>query len=123
MDKHILAPLPGGIKDKVRLRLRYTKPFPPPDSFGEVQLILTNKTDSRIQGYSTIQPPADWTIMPGERLMVAVRPRGTVAAEFYLSIPMLPGSDPQILTIRLTEKAGLTALAYFDLRDGLLFLL
>ena len=52
--------------------------------------------------------------------MNAIRPQGTIAAEFHLSIPALPG--PHLLQIKVAAEDDLLAEAAFDLSDGLLFL-
>lgn len=77
-------------------------------------------TDRRVEDWLTIKPPEEWTIVPGTRLMNAIRPQGTIAAEFHLSIPALPG--PHLLQIKVAAEDDLLAEAAFDLSDGLLFL-
>ena len=121
-EKHVLAPIEGAIVDKIQPLLQYVKPIPPPGSFAEVFLILKNNTDRRLEGWLTIEPPKERTIVPGTRLMIAIRPQGPIAAEFYLSIPALPGPGPHLLQIKVTAEGDLVAKAAFDLRDGLLFL-
>ena len=121
-EKQVLSPEEGGVVDRIQPLLQYTKPLPPPGSFAEFFLLLKNTTDHRVEGWLTITPPDEWTIVPGERLMMAVRPKGTIVAEFYLSIPALPASGPHFLRIKVTADEGLIAEAAFDLRDGLLFL-
>lgn len=54
--------------------------------------------------------------------MIAIRPHGTIAAEFYLSIPPKPAQGSHLLQIEVTADDELFARAAFDLRDGLLFL-
>ena len=98
------------------------RPFPPPGSYAEVFLLLKNLTDQRIEGWLTLTPPAGWNIEPGTLLMIAIRPRGTISAEFYLSVPDAPAAGPHLLQIEVTADDQLIAAAAFDLRDGLLFL-
>ena len=121
-EKQVLAPLEGGIVHRIQPVLQYAKPLPPPGSFAEFFLILKNITDHRMEGWLTITPPDDWVIVPGRRLMIAIRPQGTILAEFYLSIPALPAPGPHFLRIKVTAEEDLLAEAVFDLRDGLLFL-
>jgi hypothetical protein len=122
-EKHVLSPVEGGIVDKIQPFLQYTKPFPRPGSLAEILLLLKNNTDQWVEGWLTITPPQDWMILPGNQLMIAIRPQGKTVAEFYLSTPVLPAPGPHI-RIEVTEEEGdLLAEAAFDLRAGLLFLL
>ncbi len=121
-EKHVLSPIEGGLVDKIQPLLQYTKPLPGPGSFAEVFLILKNKTDQRVEGWLTIIPPRGWMIEPGQRLMIAIRPQGTIVAEFYLSIPTLPAPGPHFLQVKVTVENDLIAKAAFDLRPGLLHL-
>ncbi|MGB4164781.1 MAG: hypothetical protein WBK72_10095 [Bacillota bacterium] len=121
-EKHLLAPIEGGLVDKIQPLLQYIRPFPPPGSYAEVFLLLKNLTDQRIEGWLTLTPPAGWNIEPGTLLMIAIRPRGTISAEFYLSVPDAPAAGPHLLQIEVTADDQFIAAAAFDLRDGLLFL-
>jgi hypothetical protein len=121
-DKHLLSPLEGGVVDKIQPLLRYSRPLPPPGAYAEVFLLLKNNTDRRIEGWLTITAPSGWILEPGKLLMIAIRPHGTIAAEFYLSIPPKPAQGSHLLQIEVTADDELLARAAFDLRDGLLFL-
>lgn len=81
-----------------------------------------NNTDRRIEGWLTITAASGWILEPGKLLMIAIRPHGTIAAEFYLSIPAKPAPGPHLLQVEVTADDELLARAAFDLRDGLLFL-
>lgn len=116
-----LSPVDGGKTDIIQPVLQYQKPFSPPGSLTELILLLKNKTSRRVEGWLTITPPPRWGIEPGKRLMIAIRPEGTIMAEFYLSTPALPGQGPHLLQIKVTEGNDLLAEAAFDLRAGLLF--
>lgn len=117
----ILSPVEGGKTDKIRPFLQYQRPFSRPGSLTELFLLLKNNTSRRVEGWLTITPPPHWGIEPGKRLMIAIRPEGTIMAEFYLSTPDLPGPGPHLLQITVTEGNHLLAEAAFDLRAGLLF--
>lgn len=67
-------------------------------------------------------PPYDWTIAPGNQLMIAIRPQKMILAEFYLSVPEMPAPGPHFLHIKITSEEGMIAEAAFDLRPGLLFI-
>ena len=121
-EKHVLSPVEGGMVDKIQPILQYAKPLPHPGSLADFLLLLRNKTGQRVEGWLTITPPTGWIIEPGKRLMIAIRPQGTIVAEFYLSIPAVPAPGPHLLRIKVTAEEGLLAEAAFDLRDGLLFL-
>ena len=116
-----LSPVDGGKTDKIHPVLQYQKPLSPLGSLSELFLLLKNKTGRRVEGWLTITPPPRWGIEPGKRLMIAIRPEGTIMAEFYLSTPALPGPGPHLLQITVTEGNDLLAEAAFDLRAGLLF--
>lgn len=120
--KHIISPLKGGKIDKISPLLKYERPFSPPDSFNEIILILQNYTDQRIEGRLDITSPHGWTIAPGNQLMIAIRPKKMILAEFYLSIPERPAPGSHILRVKITSEKGLLAEAAFDLRPGLLFI-
>lgn len=120
-EKHVLSPVDGGIVDKIQPLLKYAKPLPRPGCFAEVFLFLKNNTDRRVEGWLTIVPPRGWMIEPGNELMIAIRPQGTILAEFYLSIPEQPVPGPHFLRIKVTTEEDLLAKAVFDLRAGLLF--
>lgn len=121
LPKQILSPVDGGKTEKIQPLLQHPKPFARPGSLSELLLLLKNKTGRRVEGWLTITPPRRWTIEPGKRLMIAIRPEGTILAEFYLSTPLLPGSGPHLLQITVVEGNDLLAEAAFDLRAGLLF--
>ncbi len=121
-EEHILAPLAGGLVDKVEPLLQYAKPLPPPGSLAEILLLLKSNTDRRLEGLLGITPPPGWRIVPGRRLLVAIRAGGTIAAEFYLSLPPKPSLGSQLLRVKLQEKEAVLMEASFDLRQGLLFL-
>lgn len=121
-EKQVLFPIHGGIVDKIQPLLKYAKPFPRPGTLAEVFLIMRNNTDKRVEGWLAITPPYGWIIEPGRRLMIAIRPQGTILAEFFLSTPELPAQGPHLLQIRITAEDALLAEAAFDLRSGLLFL-
>ena len=116
-----LSPVDGGKTGKIQPVLQYQKPFSPPGSLTEFFLLLKNNTSRRVEGWLTITPPPHWGIAPGKRLMIAIRPGGTIMAEFYLATPDLPGPGPHLLQITVTEGNDLLAEAAFDLRAGLLF--
>jgi len=122
-EKRLLSPIEGGIVDKIQPMLQYSRPLPPPGTFAEVFLLLKNNTHRRIEGWLTITAPSGWTIEPGKLLMIAIRPHGTISAEFYLSIPEMPAPGPHLLKIEVTSENELLAEAAFDLREGLLFLI
>lgn len=120
--KRVISPMEGGLVHNVQPLLKYEKPFSGPGSFNEVILFLQNNTDQRLEGWLEITQPDGWTIEPGKRLIIAIRPQKMISAEFYLSIPERPAPGPHLLQIKVTSEAGLLAEAAFDLRPGLLFI-
>lgn len=119
--KHVMPPIEGGVVDKISPLLKYDKPFSPPGFFNEIVLILQNNTDQRLEGWLNITPPPDWTISPGDQLIIAIRPQKLILAEFYLSVPEKPVSGPHFLHIKIASEEGMLSEATFDLRPGLLF--
>src|SRR5690554_8167600 len=96
-----LSPVDGGKTGKIQPVLQYQKPFSRPGSLTELFLLLKNNTSRRVEGWLTITPPPRWGIEPGKRLMIAIRPGGTIMAEFYLATPDLPGPGPHLLQIKI----------------------
>ncbi len=119
--KRILNPLRGGRGGKINLLLQCAKTLERPGLFNEFFLLLKNNTDQRVEGWLTLTPPRNWVIEPGRRLMIAIRPQGTIVAEFYLSLPDLPGPGPHLLHTQITSGDLLLAEAEFDLQAGILF--
>lgn len=120
-EKRLQNPLKGGKFKQFNLLLQYPKTFQRPGSPNEVFLLLKNNTHRRVEGWLTLTPPRNWVIEPGTRLMIGARPEGTIVAEFYLSLPDLPGPGPHLLHTEVTSGDHLLAEAEFDLQAGILF--
>lgn len=119
--KRILSPVRGGKSEKINLLLQSAKTLQRPGFLNEFFLLLKNNTDRRVEGWLTLTPPCNWVIEPGTRLMIAVRPQGTIIAEFYLSLPDPPGPGPHLLHTEITSGDNLLAEAEFDLQAAILF--
>jgi len=87
------------------------------DSLTRLCLYLTNKTDSRIEGWLTLKPPVEVTIEPGDLLMIAVRPKGTIPVEFYISAPKNLNWRSYILSLEIESRSGYTQKSDFDLSE------
>lgn len=118
---YIASPIEGEGIDKVSPLLKYEKPFLGPDSFNEITLILQNNTEQRLEGWLKIVPPSDWTIEPGDTLMIAIRSQKFTTAEFYLSVPEVPTTDSHLLKIEVISDEGVVSAATFDIGSGLLY--